>query len=341
MTPPVALISGPHPAETRVWHSAWRNAAMPPNPAADSPHTAVPPSVFHADRKLFLHTKGIFVSVEPSSLSLDELKEKGRTLREHIIRMTTAAGSGHPSSSLSAVEVVTALFFGGFMKYDPQNPSWPGRDRFILSKGHAVPVLYAAMAESGYFSTEELLTLRKLGSPLEGHPNMKRLAGIEASTGSLGQGLSIGVGHALAGNMDSADYKVFVMLGDGELGEGQVWEAAASACKYRLGNLTAIVDQNGFQQTGATNSVLDMTPVADKFAAFGWHTQEIDGHDQQAVCDALAAAVAVTDQPTAIVSRTKKGYGILQLLEQEGDPNYHGKPLSEELAEKALAILAK
>ena len=279
------------------------------------------------------------MSAELKSMSVDELKVQGRTIRELIIRMTTAAGSGHPSSSLSAVEVVTALFFGGIMKYDPQKPHWTGRDRFILSKGHAVPVLYAAMAEAGYFTAEECMTLRKLGSKFEGHPNMKRLDGIEASTGSLGQGLSIGIGHALAGKMDSADYNVFVMLGDGELGEGQVWEAAATAHKYRLGNLTAIVDQNGYQQTGATKDVLNMSSVADKFAAFGWHTQEIEGNDQEAALKALQAAKAVTDQPTMIVSRTQKGFGILPLLEAEGDVNYHGKPLSAELAEKAIALL--
>ena len=270
---------------------------------------------------------------------MDELKQRATTLRRHIIRMTTAAGSGHPSSSLSAVEVVTALFFGGFMNYDPQRPDWPERDRFILSKGHAVPVLYAAMAEAGYFSVDELLTLRKLGSPLEGHPNMKRLPGIEASTGSLGQGLSLGIGQALACRLDGRAARVFVMTGDGEMGEGQVWEAIASAHKYRLGNLTAIVDQNGYQQTGATKDVLDLTPFDEKFAAFGWHTQTINGNDMAEVVAALEQAAGVTDRPTVIVSRTQKGFGILPLLEEEGDLNYHGKPLSPELAEKALALL--
>ena len=251
------------------------------------------------------------MAAEPICLSVDELKEKGRTIRQHIVRMTTAAGSGHPSSSLSAVEIVTALYFGGIMKYDVENPKWPDRDRFILSKGHAVPVLYAAMAEAGYFPEERLSTLRKLGSPLEGHPNMARLGGIEASTGSLGQGLSIGVGHALACRMDQSAAKVFVMLGDGELGEGQVWEAAATAAKYQLSNLTAIVDLNGYQQTGATKDVLDMTSVAEKFAAFGWHIQEIDGNNQQAALDALKTAVSITDKPSAIVSKTQKGWSFL------------------------------
>ncbi len=160
-----------------------------------------------------------------AKLTLDELKAKALTIRKHIIRITTEAASGHPSSSLSATDMVTALYFGGFMKFDPKNPSDPDRDRFILSKGHACPVLYSAMCEAGYFPFEDIMTLRKLGSPYEGHPNMRRLKGIEASTGSLGQGLSIGVGHALAGRLDKRDYRVFVMMGDGEMGEGQVWEA--------------------------------------------------------------------------------------------------------------------
>lgn len=273
-------------------------------------------------------------------LSVEELKAKARVLRQHIVKMTTAAGSGHPSSSMSAVEVVTALFFGGVMHYDVARPKWPGRDRFILSKGHAVPVLYAAMAEAGYFPTEELMTLRQLGSPLEGHPNMKRLEGIEASTGSLGQGLSIGMGHALALRLDRVSARVFVMLGDGELGEGQVWEAAASAAKYKLGNLTAIVDQNGYQQTGSTKEVLDMTPVADKFAAFGWHTQTIEGNSIEPVLAAFDTALKVSDRPTVIVSKTQKGFGILPILEEEKDLNYHGKPLPPKVAEKALALLA-
>jgi transketolase len=279
------------------------------------------------------------VSGEVKPLNVEELKDKAKVLRKHIIRMATEAASGHPSSSLSAVEMVAALFFGGFMRYDAAHPGWPGRDRFILSKGHAVPVLYAAMAEAGYFPADQLMTLRKLGSPLEGHPNLKRLPGIEASTGSLGQGLSIGIGQALAARVDKQDWNVFVMIGDGEMGEGQVWEAIATAHKYKLGNLTAIIDQNGYQQTGATSEVLDLTPFAEKIAAFGWHTQEISGNDMGQVVGALETAKQVTDRPTLIVSKTQKGYGILPVLEAEGDLNYHGKPLSAALAEKALALL--
>ncbi|MDA0835726.1 MAG: transketolase [Planctomycetota bacterium] len=274
-------------------------------------------------------------------ISLDALQEKARVIRRHIINMTTAAASGHPSSSLSATEVVTALFFGGFMNYDPRHPDTPDRDRFVLSKGHAVPVLYAAMAEAGFFPVEDLLTLRKLGSPLEGHPNMRRLPGIDASTGSLGQGLSVGIGYALAARMNKKPHRVFVLIGDGEMGEGQVWEAIATAHKYQLGNLTAIIDQNGFQQTGASKDVLDQTPFASKFEAFGWKTQTINGNDMPSVVNALNVATQITDGPSVIVSQTRKGFGIIPVLEAENDLNYHGKPLSPALAEKALALLEK
>lgn len=270
---------------------------------------------------------------------VEQLEQIAKTLRREIVQMTTEAGSGHPTSSLSAVEVVTALFFGGFMRYDPKRPDWPERDRFILSKGHACPVLYAALAEAGYFSREDLATLRKLGSPLEGHPNMKRLPGIEASTGSLGQGLSIGVGHALACRLDGFSSRIFVLLGDGEMDEGQVWEALASATKYRLGRLTAIIDRNGYQQTGPTKEVLDLTPLEEKLTAFGWHTQSINGNDMAAVVEALETAESIEDRPKAIVANTRKGFGILPVLEEQGDLNYHGKPLPPKVAEQALALL--
>lgn len=276
---------------------------------------------------------------DATGLGIDQLKETAKAIRRLIIQITTAAGSGHPTSSLSAVEVVTALYFGGFLRHHKENPRDPLRDRFILSKGHAVPVLYSALCQAGYYTLDQIMTLRKLGSPFEGHPNMKRLDTMEASTGSLGQGLSLGVGHALACRLDGIDAHTYVMMGDGEMGEGQIWEAVASAEKYRLSNLTAIVDQNGFQQTGATKDVLDLKPFADKFKAFGWHTQVIEGNSMEAVVDALTAVKAVTDRPTAIISQTKKGFGILPILEAAGDSNYHGKPLSKELAQKALALL--
>ncbi len=269
--------------------------------------------------------------------NLDALMDRAKAIRKDILRMTTEAGSGHPSSSLSAAEVVTALYFGGFLRHDPKNPHWPDRDRFILSKGHAAPVLYAALAEAGYFPKDEIMTLRKLGSPLEGHPNMIRLGGVEASTGSLGQGLSLGVGHALAARIDKKDYHTYVLTGDGELGEGQVWEAAASAAKFRLDNLTAIVDRNHYQQTGAAEEVLNMDPIDGKFAAFGWATQVINGNDMGEVVRALKRAREAKGQPTCIVALTHKGQGILPLLTKLGDVNFHGKPVPAKDLDEALA----
>ncbi|MBM4076745.1 MAG: transketolase, partial [Planctomycetes bacterium] len=215
---------------------------------------------------------------DATKLNLAQLEDAAKAIRRLIIQITTEAGSGHPSSSLSAVEVVTALYFGGFLRHNKANPRDPKRDRFILSKGHAVPVLYSALCHAGYYTVDQIMTLRKLGSPFEGHPNMKRLDTMEASTGSLGQGLSLGVGHALGCRLDGLDAHTYVMLGDGEMGEGQVWEAVAAAEKYKLSNLTAIVDQNGFQQTGATKDVLDLKPFDSKFKSFGWNTLVINGN---------------------------------------------------------------
>jgi transketolase len=271
------------------------------------------------------------------AVNLDDLKARAKLIREDILRMTTEAGSGHPSSSLSAVEVVTALYFGGFLKYDAKNPHWPDRDRFILSKGHAAPLLYAALAEANFFPKAQIMTLRKLGSPLEGHPNMKRLGGVEASTGSLGQGLSIGIGQALAARIDKKSYHTYVLTGDGELGEGQVWEAAGAAAKFKLDNLTVIIDRNHYQQTGAAEDVLDLDPIDGKFAAFGWHTQAINGNDMGEAVKALERAAAVKGQPTCILSLTHKGQGILQLLQKLGDMNFHGKPVPAKYLAEALA----
>lgn len=270
-------------------------------------------------------------------LSLPELQAKAKVIRRHIITSTTAAGSGHPTSSLSATDLATALYFGGVMRYDANNPTLPTRDKFILSKGHAAPLLYAVLAEAGYFSTDMLTSLRKIGSPLEGHPNMRRLPGIEASTGSLGQGLSIGVGAALAARLDQNGARVYVLTGDGELGEGQVWEAAMSAAKYRLDNLVAIVDQNGYQQTGPTSEVLDLRPLAPKFESFGWFAQEINGHDLNEILLAFDKAKHIKGKPSVIIARTVKGYPIHTLL--TSDPNHHGKPLTKEEAEKAIQLI--
>jgi transketolase len=270
------------------------------------------------------------------ALSLANLQAKAKIIRQHIITSTTAAGSGHPTSSMSGVEIAVALYFGGILRYDPKNPQWPQRDRFILSKGHAAPLLYAVLAEAGYFPVEQLATLRKLGSPLEGHPNLRRLPGVEASTGSLGQGLSIGIGHALATRLDGYDSRVYVLLGDGEINQGQVWEAAMTAHKYRLANLVAVVDHNGYQQTGATKEVLDLDPIPPKWEAFGWAAQEINGHDLNAVLTALHKARDAKGQPSVIVARTVKGYPIADMLSEK---NYHGKPLSPDEAKKALAAI--
>jgi transketolase len=263
-----------------------------------------------------------------------ELERITRRLREHIVRATTKAGSGHPSSSLSMVEIVAALYFGGVLRYDAENPDEPDRDRFILSKGHAAPGLYAVLAEAGYFPVEELPTLRQLGSPLEGHPNMCRLPGVEASTGSLGQGLSIGVGHALAGKLDDRDYRVYVVVGDGESEEGQVWEAVMYAGNQGLDNLTAIVDRNGFQQTAAVDEVQPLDPLEAKFSAFGWAVRTTNGHDLDALNHAFDWARAIEGRPQAIIANTVKGKGVKLL---EATPwKWHGKPLPEEDELEAL-----
>jgi transketolase len=273
----------------------------------------------------------------PAAQTVEQLRETARLLRKYILEMTTEAGSGHPSSSFSCVELVAALYCGGILRHDPAHPTWPERDRFIMSKGHAVPAQYAAMAVCGYFPVEQLLTLRKLGSPLEGHPNVLRLPGIEASTGSLGQGLSIGLGLALAARLDGAPWRTWVLLGDGEINEGQVWEAALAAAKYGTGNLIAVVDANTAQQTGYTRDVLPTEPKAEKWAAFGWEVQEIDGHDFDAVLPALRrAGEAGSGRPQAIIARTLKGKGVGFM---EKDYGYHGKPLTREELGRALEEL--
>jgi transketolase len=255
-----------------------------------------------------------------------ELNVTACRIRTDIVEMLNAAGSGHTGGSLSAADIVTALYFHK-MKHDPQNPSWDGRDRFILSKGHAAPVLYAALARSGYFPVEELKTLRKLGSRLQGHPDSKSLPGVEVSTGSLGQGLSIACGLALAGRLDKKDWRVYALLGDGELQEGMVWEAAMTAAHYKLSNLTAIVDNNGLQIDGRCSDVMCVDPISDKFRSFGWDVIDIDGHDMTAIIDALDRAESHKLGPTAIVARTIKGKGCTLF---EGKVEYHGTPPSDE-----------
>jgi transketolase len=263
-----------------------------------------------------------------------ELDRITKQLRRDIVRSTTEAGSGHPSTSLSMVEIITVLYFGGVLHYDPQQPHHPERDRFILSKGHGAPGLYAVLAEAGYFPTEDLMTLRKMGSPLEGHPNMRRLAGVESSTGSLGQGLSLGIGHALAARLDERDFRTYVMTGDGEVEQGQVWEAAMYAGNHDLDNLTLIVDHNGFQQTDAVDKIQPLDPLAGKFEAFGWAVREIDGHDLDEVAAAFEWARAVTGAPQVIIARTIKGKGVALLEEAPG--KWHGKPIPKDEEARAL-----
>src|SRR5687768_14850073 len=266
---------------------------------------------------------------------LAALRGRATTIRRHIIEMLAEAASGHPGGSLSAVEIVTALYFGGFLRYDPENPEWPERDRFILSKGHGVPVQYAALAEAGFLPHSELKTLRKINSRLQGHPVLGTAPGVEASTGSLGQGLSIGLGMALAARLDKKDWKVYVMLGDGECQEGQVWEAAMAAGHHKPANLIAIVDNNKFQLDGATDSIIGLEPFADKWTAFGWIVREIDGHDLGAVVEALDWAGRQSG-PSCIIAHTVKGKGVSFM---EGENAYHGvAPTEEELA-RALGEL--
>ena len=272
---------------------------------------------------------------ERSVRDLGALEEIARTLRAHIVRSTTRAGSGHPSTSLSMVEVVTALYFGDVLRYDPADPRAAGRDRFILSKGHGAPGLYAVLAEAGFFPVEDLDTLRKLGSPLEGHPNMCRLPGVEASTGSLGQGFSIGIGHALAARIDGSDFRVYVMVGDGESEQGQVWEAAMYAGNHSLDNLTLIVDRNGYQQTGAVDDIQPLNPLDAKLEAFGFAVRSVDGHSLSEVLDAFDWARSVVGKPQAIIARTVKGKGVSRLEAEPG--KWHGKPLAEEHEGQALA----
>lgn len=266
-----------------------------------------------------------------------ELKKRANLIRRHIITMTCAAGSGHPGGSLSGADIVTALYFSE-MNLDPSRPDWPDRDRFILSKGHAAPLLYSALAERGFFPVEELMTLRKLGSRLQGHPDMRKLPGVEISTGSLGQGLSAANGMAIAAKLDKKDYRVYALLGDGEIQEGQIWEAAMAAAHYKLDNVAAFLDHNGFQIDGPVDEIMSPEPVADKWRAFGWHVIDIDGHDCKQILGALAEAKTVKGKPTMIIAKTVKGKGVSFMENQVG---WHGVAPKPDEMEKALAELGR
>lgn len=257
------------------------------------------------------------------------LKEQARKLRVEIVKMLAKSGSGHTGGSLSAADIVTALYFHT-MEHRPQEPKWPGRDRFILSKGHAAPVLYATLAMAGYFEKSLLDRLRKLECPLQGHPSSKLVEGVEVSTGSLGQGLSIANGMAMGLKLDKLPNRVYCLMGDGETQEGQIWEAAMTGAHYELDNLCGIVDLNGLQIDGRVKDVMGIEPVPAKWQAFGWHTIEIDGHDMQAIIKALDTAETIKGKPTVILARTVKGKGV-SIFEDKAE--YHGvTPNAEELA---------
>jgi transketolase len=264
----------------------------------------------------------------------ETLRRIATELRVDIIRMLLEAGSGHPGGSLSAIDMLTCLYFGGILQYRPDEPSWSDRDRFILSKGHCTPALYATLARAGYFPHDLLKTFRKLESPLQGHPDRTRLPGVELSAGSLGQGLSAGLGMAFASRIDGADWHTYVMCGDGETQSGHIWEAIMCAGNYGVDNLTAIFDCNQVQQTGLVKQIQDLEPLADKLRAFRWNVIEIDGHDYAACAAALRQARARAGKPTAIVARTVKGKGVSWM---ELDFNWHGKAPNAEQAERAIA----
>jgi transketolase len=277
-------------------------------------------------------------STSPSNkfnLSTAELKEMAKKLRRHVITMIATAGSGHPGGSLSAADIITALYFK-VLRHDPKNPQWSDRDRFILSKGHAAPILYAALAETGYFPVAELATLRKLDSRLQGHTDRKSTPGVEMSAGSLGMGLSFAIGVALAARLDSKAYRTYVLLSDGECEEGETWEAALSAAHFKLDNLTAIVDCNGMQLSGWTRDIMNLEPFTRKWQAFSWHIIDIDGHDFDQILSACQRAEKIKGKPTVIIARTIKGKGVSFM---ENNVAFHGKAPTWEEAKRALKEL--
>jgi len=267
--------------------------------------------------------------------SADELRRVARKLRRYVVTMIAAAGSGHPGGSLSAADIVAALYFR-VLRHNPEDPAWQDRDRFILSKGHAAPILYAALAEAGYLPVEELETLRRLDSRLQGHAEAKLTPGVEMSSGSLGMGLSFAVGVALAAKLDSRQYRTYALLSDGECEEGQTWEAALSAAHFKIDNVTAIVDCNGMQLSGWTRDIMNLEPFVRKWQAFGWHTIDIDGHDITQILSACQEAEGIKGMPTVIVARTIKGKGVSFM---ENNVAFHGKAPSGEEVEKALKEL--
>ena len=267
--------------------------------------------------------------------TLIELEIRANKIRQHVIEMIYTAGSGHPGGSLSAADIITALYFH-IMKHNPKKPDWEDRDRFILSKGHAAPALYAALAEAGYFSVDELKTLRKLGSRLQGHPDMRKTPGVEMSTGSLGQGISAAIGFALAGKLDRKLYTVYCLIGDGESNEGEVWEAAMCAAHYKLDNLIVFLDRNKLQIDGETEKVMSIEPLAPKWEAFNWYVDEINGHSMKEIIDAVEKAKEVKGKPKMIIAHTIKGKGVSFM---EMNVGFHGRAPNREEYEQAMREL--
>jgi transketolase len=262
------------------------------------------------------------------------LKDTARNTRKLILEALAEAGSGHPGGSLSAVELLVTLFFH-VMRYDPKDPTWADRDRFFLSKGHAAPLLYAVLAQAGFFDSSELMTLRKLGSRLQGHPSLG-IPGVEAPAGSEGIGLSLGVGTALAAKIDKKGYRTYVLMGDGEQQEGEVWEAAMAASKYRLDNLAAMIDRNGIQQDGLTEQIMPLEPLAAKWRSFNWNVIEVDGYDFSQLMNGFDLAASTRNRPTVMIAHTVKGKGISFM---EWSPHYHGTPPSKEKLPDVLSEL--
>lgn len=272
------------------------------------------------------------MKTQSERLKADEPTAK--RLRVNVLKMIHAGKSGHPGGSLSCLDIILSLF-ADVLKYDPKNPEWADRDRFVISKGHGVPALYAVLAEAGYFPESWLMTLRQIGSPLQGHPDRMRIFAVEAATGSLGQGLSIAQGMALSAKLDQKDFRVFCLIGDGETQEGQIWEAAMSAAKFKLDNLTVITDYNRGQIDGPTREVMDLEPLVDKWKSFGWNVLEVDGHDREQLKKTLGARVS--GKPTMIIAHTVKGRGVSFM---EGVIDWHGVAPNDEQLQNALKELS-
>jgi transketolase len=272
--------------------------------------------------------------MEYSISQIKELESKAKQIRRLIVRMLAKAGSGHPGGSLSATDLITALYFS-VLRHNPQEPNWPDRDRFHMSKGHCCPLWYAALAESGYFPLDQLWTLRQLGSILQGHPD-RRTPGVDVASGSLGQGLSVSLGMCLAAKIDKKDYRVYCLMGDGEIQEGNIWEAAMACAHYKCDNLCGILDYNGFQIDGKIKDIMGLEPVAAKWQAFGWHTIEIDGHNMKEILSAYSQAKTIKGKPTIIIARTIKGKGVSFM---ENVVDFHGRAPTKEEEARALKEL--